>query len=330
MVASLTLLPALLGFAGDRIEVTRWRGLIAAGFVAVAPHRRRPRDPAPLVVIGFRWRSSCCVASFVVSPLRKPRCPQRAPKPLRETFAYRWSRVIQHRPWPRRDRRPRSCSWSWRCRCSACGSGFSDEGNYPEDTTTRQAYDLLAEGFGPGFNGPLVPGRPRCPPGTDPAALRPVTDAIAADPGVAFVIARDRQRRRPSADRRAVAGHPRRPPRRTTRPPTSSTTCATTCSRAPPPAPASTSPSPGSVAVNIDFSDYLSARLPYFFAAVLALSFLLLMVVFRSLLVPLKAVIMNLLSIGAAYGVVVAVFQWGWGGGLARHRRRRRSSRSSR
>ena len=72
----------------------------------------------------------------------------------------------------------------------------------------------------------------------------------------------------------------------------------------------------GSVAIQTDFSDYLAARLPLFFGVVLGLSFLLLMAVFRSLLVPLKAVIMNLLSIGAAYGVVVAVFQWGWGGGL--------------
>ena len=62
----------------------------------------------------------------------------------------------------------------------------------------------------------------------------------------------------------------------------------------------------GSVAVNVDFSTYLASRMPYFFGAVLILSFLLLMVVFRSLLVPLKAVIMNLLSIGAAYGVLVA------------------------
>ena len=68
----------------------------------------------------------------------------------------------------------------------------------------------------------------------------------------------------------------------------------------------------GTVAVNDDFSDYLEERLPYFFVAVLLVSFLLLMVVFRSLLVPLKAVIMNLLSIAAAYGVVVALFQWGW------------------
>jgi putative drug exporter of the RND superfamily len=72
----------------------------------------------------------------------------------------------------------------------------------------------------------------------------------------------------------------------------------------------------GTVAVNIDFSNYLAERLVLFFAAVLTLSFLLLMAVFRSVLVPIKAVIMNLLSIGAAYGIVVAVFQWGWLGGL--------------
>ena len=72
----------------------------------------------------------------------------------------------------------------------------------------------------------------------------------------------------------------------------------------------------GTVAVTTDFGDYLASRLPYFLGAVLILSFLLLMVVFRSILVPLKAVVMNLLSIGAAYGIVVAVFQWGWGGGV--------------
>jgi RND superfamily putative drug exporter len=68
----------------------------------------------------------------------------------------------------------------------------------------------------------------------------------------------------------------------------------------------------GQVGISVDFANYLSGRLFLFFAAVLSLSFLLLMVVFRSLLVPLKAVIMNLLSIGAAYGVIVAIFQWGW------------------
>ena len=72
----------------------------------------------------------------------------------------------------------------------------------------------------------------------------------------------------------------------------------------------------GLTASSIDVSERLAARLPVFIGAVLVLSFLLLMAVFRSLLVPLKAVIMNLLSIGAAYGVVVAVFEWGWLNGV--------------
>ena len=72
----------------------------------------------------------------------------------------------------------------------------------------------------------------------------------------------------------------------------------------------------GRVTFGIDFSDYLAGRIPIFFGAVLGASFLLLMAVFRSLVVPLKAVIMNMLSIGAAYGVAVAVFQWGWFGGV--------------
>jgi RND superfamily putative drug exporter len=72
----------------------------------------------------------------------------------------------------------------------------------------------------------------------------------------------------------------------------------------------------GFTAIAIDFSTYLGSRYALFFAVVLGLSFLLLMAVFRSIFVPLKAVIVNLLSVGAAWGVVVAVFQWGWGSSL--------------
>jgi RND superfamily putative drug exporter len=68
----------------------------------------------------------------------------------------------------------------------------------------------------------------------------------------------------------------------------------------------------GQTASNVDFADLMSERLPIFIGAVLLLSFLLLLAVFRSVLVPLKAVVMNLLSIGAAYGVMVMIFQWGW------------------
>jgi RND superfamily putative drug exporter len=72
----------------------------------------------------------------------------------------------------------------------------------------------------------------------------------------------------------------------------------------------------GQTAGGIDFAEVIGRRLPWFIGSVLALSFVLLMGVFRSVLVPLKAVLMNLLSIGAAYGVLVMVFQWGWAGEL--------------
>jgi putative drug exporter of the RND superfamily len=310
LLASLTLLPALLGFAGERIELTRRRGLIAALLIAVALIGVGLGIPA-LLVVTLPVAVVVMLASFAVSSLRKP-VLERTRRPLRETLSYRWSRVIQHRPWT----------------AVAIGAvvlvalalpilglrlGFSDEGNYPQDTTTRQAYDLLAEGFGPGFNGPLSLAT-ELPAGTDPAALQVITDAIGADQGVAFVsdpITNDQAA--PTAALWRVTP--------TTAPQDAATTDLVNRLRDKV-LPAATSGTgldiaiTGGVAIGVDFTDYLSARLPYFFAAVLGLSFLLLMVVFRSLLVPLKAVVMNLLSIGAAYGIVVAVFQWGWGGGI--------------
>ena len=308
LIASLTLLPALLGFAGERVEVTRWRGLIAAVLIAIAligvgvgiPALFAITVPAAIIVV---------LASLAVPPLRK-RVLEREPKPLRETLSYRWSRVIQRRPWP----------------AVIIGTGvllllampilnlrlgFSDEGNYPEDTTTRQAYDLLAEGFGPGFNGALVLAS-EVPGGTDPAALQAVSDAIQADPGVAFVSP-------PISNEDETAALWRVIP--TTAPQDAETTDLVNRLRDDilPPTTEGTGLDvavAGGVAIGVDFTEYLAARLPWFFAAVLGLSFLLLMVVFRSLLVPLKAVVMNLLSIGAAYGIVVAVFQWGWAGSL--------------
>ena len=101
--------------------------------------------PLALVVI---------IAGFFSAPLRRE-VPKRAPKPMRATIAYRWSRLIQHRPWP-------AVILGLLILVLLAAAvlrlrlGFSDDGNYPTDTTTRQAYDLLAEGFGPGFNGPLV------------------------------------------------------------------------------------------------------------------------------------------------------------------------------
>jgi len=310
VVASLTLLPALLGFAGEKVEVTRWRGLIAAGLVAVAllgiglgvPAIAAPAFIAAIVVIAL---------GFALAPLKRP-VPMRATKPLTQTAAYRWSRLIQRRPWP---------SFLLGTIVLAVLAvpvfglrlGFSDEGNFAEDTTTRKAYDLLADGFGAGFNGPLLLVT-AVPDGADRADLAAIGDAVAADPGVAFV----------------TPPFPNDPTDPTgvlwrvipeTAPQDEATTELVNRLRDDvlPPVEADSGVDvalTGFTAVGVDFSDYLASRLPYFFAAVLVLSFLLLMTVFRSILVPLKAVVMNLLSIGAAYGVVVAIFQWGWLGGL--------------
>jgi RND superfamily putative drug exporter len=305
VVASLTLLPALLGFAGERIELTRWRGLIAAGLAAVALIGVGLKF-TPLTV-GLPLAVIVLIAGFFAAPLKRE--VRHAPrKPLRETLAYRWSRVIQHRPWTAAIAGALAL-FVLAVPLLSLRLGFSDESNYPDDTTTKRAYNLLVDGFGPGFNGPLLLVA-ELPDGATLADLEVVNRTVASDPGVAFV-----SPPRPNNPDRPTAALWNLIP--ATGPQDEATTTLVNRLRENVLPPVEHAEGidvavTGTVAVNVDFSEYLSARLPYFFGVVLALSFLLLMVVFRSVLVPLKAVIMNLLSISAAYGVVVALFQWGW------------------
>ncbi len=309
VAASLTLLPALLGMVGPRVEMTRWRGLIAAGLISVALIGMALKINALLV--GVPLAVVVLATGFAVAPLRKF-VPHRAPKPVRETTAYRWSRLIQRHSWA----------------AVVVGIvilvvmaipvlglrlGFSDEGNFDEESSTRKAYDLLADGFGPGFNGPFI-AVTELGDGVSPQALKAIGAALAKDEGVAFVSpAVPNKPTDPTAALWQII--PKSAPqdeattelvgrlRDSVLPEVESTTGLDVFIS-------------GAVPVGVDFSDYLGSRLPWFFTAVLSLSFLLLMAVFRSLLVPLKAVIMNLLSIGAAYGLVVALFQWGWLGDI--------------
>src|SRR5262249_129656 len=124
------------------------------------------------------------LASFAWAPLRK-QVLEREPKPLRETMAYRWSRVIQHHPWASVFA-GLGIILILAIPVISLRLGFSDEGNDPKETTTRKAYDLLAEGFGPGFNGPLII-TAAVPPGTPKAKLDAVTDAVKQDSGIQFV-----------------------------------------------------------------------------------------------------------------------------------------------
>ncbi len=238
MVASLTLLPALLGFVGERAEITRWRGLIAAGLIATALIGAGVGVPG-LALVALPLVVTVVLAGFAVPPLRR-RVLERRSTPLADTVSYRWSRVIQHRPWTA-VLVGASVLVVLALPIFGLRLGFSDEGNYPEDTTTRQAYDLLAEGFGPGFNGPLILAT-EVPDGTDEADLRAVADAVAADEGVAF--ATPAVPNRPDEPTAALWRVIPTTAPRTKRPPNWSTGCATTCSRPRPRAPASTWPWP--------------------------------------------------------------------------------------
>ncbi|MBI4934435.1 MAG: MMPL family transporter [Actinobacteria bacterium] len=220
-----------------------------------------------------------------------------------ETRWHRWSRFVQ--------RHPAACAATGLVMLGALvvptfsmRLASADAGNDPAASTTRRAYDLLADGFGPGSNGPLLV----VAESGDEAALDRLSAAIGADLGVAAVadIATN-----PAGTMSVVTVIP------TTGPQDAATADLVHRLRD------DVIPSAdvvahvgGQTAGDVDFAQLMSDRLPVFIGAVLLLSFILLMVVFRSLLVPLKAVVLNLLSIGAAYGVMVAVFQWGWLGGL--------------
>ncbi|GAA2121383.1 MMPL family transporter [Actinomadura alba] len=186
--------------------------------------------------------------------------------------------------------------------------GSSDQGNHPPQATTRQAYDMLSRGFGPGFNGPFY--LTAAVNGPDQrAALDQVAGAVSREAGVARIA--------PPQFMPAVGGgvalitvYP------ATAPQDAATTALldrlreTVIPRAHDGSDLRVHVG-GTTAVFADFADVLSAKLPLFLGAIVGLSFLVLLVVFRSLVVPLTAAVMNLLSIGAAFGVLVAVFQWG-------------------
>jgi RND superfamily putative drug exporter len=222
----------------------------------------------------------------------------------------RWIGLIQRRPW-----------WALGIATGAMlllaspalglRLGNTDAGNDPSSQTTRRAYDLLARGFGPGFNGPLLVAV-RLPHAGDAAVLAPLEAALERTPDVAAVTP---PRLSPDGGTATISAFPVSSPqsrrtealvshlRQSVLPPLARATGAVVYVG-------------GSTAAQIDFAHAISSKLWLFVGAVILLSALLLLVVFRSLLVPLQAAAMNLLSIAASLGVVVAVFQWGWLGSL--------------
>jgi RND superfamily putative drug exporter len=260
MFASVTLLPALLGFLGMRVLSRR--------------ERRRLAAAGPVHDGASGWWAR--LAAFV----------QR--HPLRLAAAATAAMVVLAIP------------------VLSLRLGSSDAGNDPASSTTRQAYDLLAEGFGPGFNGPLqlvaTTGSP-----ADAVALARLASTLKTERGIAAVSA-------PISGQGATL---------ISVIPTTSPEAAATSSLIDrlrdsiiPAAERGTTLHVyvgGVTAVFADFATVIGGKLPLFIGVIIGLGFLLLMLAFRSLLVPAVAAMMNLLAAGAAFGVMVAVFQYGWG-----------------
>jgi RND superfamily putative drug exporter len=232
----------------------------------------------------------------------------------RGSVSYRWSRIVQRHPWPA----VVGCLIVLLALAAPARHmhfGFPDAGNSAEDFTTRRAYDLLSEGFGPGFNGPLLLVATPADGGeaTDVAgSAAPIASAVGADPNVAFVGPVV-----PSPDGKVgmIVAYPKSSPqaqqtqnlvnrlRDDVLPAASNGTGLDVFVG-------------GTTAASVDATQYTADRLGLFIGAVIIVSFLLLLVVFRSILVPLKAALMNLLSVAAAYGVVAVMVEGGWIGGL--------------
>jgi putative drug exporter of the RND superfamily len=308
VIASLTLLPALLGWVGARIDNTTRVALITVAVMVVAVFIGVAFSAPGAVLAGLVVSILLIVASIVFKGTKlRTLIPHRGDKPAEQRFWYRWSRNIQHRPWLNLGVGV-VILLALAIPLFSIRLGFGDYGNANEDQTVRRAYDLLADGFGAGTNGPIFI--------TVQGDVVSQADGVqnlaqgmqAADPeGIAFT-----QVPPPLADDLAlIIVYP------TTAPQDAATDDLVHDLRS------NIIPSltdgtntvakvGGQTAGSSDFASYLAGRMPLLIGVVLLLSFILLMVVFRSLVVPLKAVVMNLLSIAAAYGVLVAIFQWGW------------------
>ncbi len=253
-------------------------------------------------VLGFTGR--------VIDRLHVPVLLHRSGGNTRQTLWYRWSRIIQHRP-VLTGSVAAAVLIVLAIPLFSMHLAFTDQGNDATNLTTRRAYDLLASGFGAGVNGPLVLASDV----PTPAGRQAVEDTAArlrTTPGVAIVAPPNFNQAGNAAVTIVIP---------TTSPQDTRTEQLVTELRdqvLPPIVHGSGVRTyvGGETAAAIDTSNQFSRRLPWVIAGVVLLSFLLLMSVFRSVAVPVKAAIMNLLSVGAAYGVIVAVFEWGWLGGV--------------
>ncbi|MFF9524423.1 MMPL family transporter [Streptomyces achromogenes] len=301
--AGLTVVIALVGLSVVNIPMLTKMGIAAAGTVAIAVLIALTMIPALLGYAGRRIKP----AGEKSKLLGGGRTPKR---PGRPNMGTRWARFVV--------RRPVAVLLLGILGLGAAALpaaslelGLPDDGSQPVSTTQRRAYDLLSEGFGPGFNGPLMvvvdakdSARPKdafAKVGADIKGLKDVVTVTPAAPNKAgdtatITVVPDSK---PSSVTTEDLVHAIRDKGAEITRDTGAKVLVT-----------------GSTAMNIDVSQKLNDALLPYLALVVGLAFLLLIVVFRSVLVPLKAALGFLLSVLAALGAVVAVFQWGWLSGL--------------
>jgi putative drug exporter of the RND superfamily len=299
LFAGATVVIALLGMFALGVSLLNGAAVAAAIGVVLVLSASLTLLPALLSLMGRR-----------IGEVGGRRGAREADAAARPGFWLRWVRQVQRRP-----ALTAIAATAVMLTLAAPALGLrlasSDAGNDPASQTTRQAFDLLAKGFGPGFNGPLqlAVALPRA---GDSAALKQLTHAVSTTRGIASV---GPPRLNASGTTAAVFAYP------TTSPQSAQTSTLVTHLRdavIPPIERASGARVyvGGATASQVDFSHVLSSKLPLFIGVVIAVAALLLVVVFRSLVIPVQAAVMNLLSIGASLGIIQAVFERGWLGGL--------------
>ncbi len=313
MLSSLTLLPALLTFAGARLARPSRRMRRRASREATAAKSAAVGDngaAAGAAGNGARAVSGNGAAAAAGEANDGTLPGNGAPAAAGGRTWHRWSNFVGRHP--HRVAVPSALIMlAIAAPAVALRLGSSDASNDPSNTTTYQAYHLLAEGFGEGFNGPLQV-VVKLPHRDDAGALRELQGALASASGVVSVTP---PRLNPTGEVATFSVYPDSSPQ----------AYATTVlvkdlrEHVIPPVAARTGLVAyvgGVTAGGVDFATVLAHKLPLFIGVVVLLSALLLMVVFRSLVIPLQAAVMNLLSIGASLGVIVVIFQWGWFPGL--------------
>ncbi|MFF1448711.1 MMPL family transporter [Streptomyces sp. NPDC058274] len=305
--AGLTVVIALVGLAVVNVPMLTKMGVAAAGTVAIAVLIALTMIPALLGYVGRKVQPAGQKSRLLGGGRKKA---QQAAAGERPNMGTRWARFVV--------RRPLAVLLLGVIGLGAAAIpaaslelGLPDDGSQPTSTTQRRAYDLLSEGFGPGFNGPLMvvvdaksSDAPKDAVTTVSDKIRDLDDVVsvtpptynkAGDTAMISVIPDSK----PSSTKTEDLVHAIRDSGGTVKTNTDANVLVS-----------------GSTAMNIDFSQKLNDALVPYLALVVGLAFLLLIVVFRSILVPLKAALGFLISVLAALGAVVAVFQWGWLSGL--------------